>query len=48
VVEVGADLDFAFDGDGDGFFAINDQDQLVNADFLTALPGELFTQKASK
>ncbi|MEE2657804.1 MAG: phosphomannomutase/phosphoglucomutase [Candidatus Latescibacterota bacterium] len=37
VVEEQADVGFAFDGDGDRFFAIDDRGQFVPGDFLTAL-----------
>ena len=37
VVADGADVGFAFDGDGDRFFVIDDRGQFVPGDFLTAL-----------
>ena len=37
VVAEGADAGFAFDGDGDRFFAIDDRGHFVPGDFLTAL-----------
>jgi phosphomannomutase len=39
VQEEGADVGFAFDGDGDRFFAIDDRGLFVPGDFLTALLG---------
>lgn len=39
VVEEGAAIGFAFDGDGDRFFAVDDRGQFVPGDFLTALMG---------
>ncbi|MBI2505760.1 MAG: phosphomannomutase/phosphoglucomutase [Candidatus Latescibacteria bacterium] len=39
VREEGADVGFAFDGDGDRFFAIDDRGEFVSGDFLTALLG---------
>ena len=39
VVDEGADAGFAFDGDGDRFFAIDDRGRFVPGDFLTALMG---------
>ncbi len=39
VVRLGADVGFAFDGDGDRFFVIDDRGQFVAGDFLTALVG---------
>ena len=39
VVRLGADVGFAFDGDGDRFFVIDDRGQFVPGDFLTALMG---------
>lgn len=45
VVELGADIGFAFDGDGDRFFAIDDRGGFVPGDFLTAILGEYFLQK---
>lgn len=37
VVAEGADVGFAFDGDGDRFFVIDDRGRFVPGDFLTAL-----------
>lgn len=45
VVELGADIGFAFDGDGDRFFAIDNRGGFVPGDFLTAILGEYFLQK---
>ncbi|MBT3346316.1 MAG: phosphomannomutase/phosphoglucomutase [Gemmatimonadetes bacterium] len=39
VVEEGAAIGFAFDGDGDRFFAVDDRGKFVPGDFLTALMG---------
>ncbi len=39
LVEEGADIGFAFDGDGDRFFTIDDRGQFVSGDFLTAIMG---------
>jgi phosphomannomutase len=39
VVDEGADIGFAFDGDGDRFFAIDDRGEFISGDFLTALMG---------
>lgn len=39
VVEEKAAIGFAFDGDGDRFFAVDDRGQFVPGDFLTALMG---------
>lgn len=39
VVSEGAAVGFAFDGDGDRFFSIDDQGRFVSGDFLTALLG---------
>ena len=44
VVAEGADAGFAFDGDGDRFFAIDDRGRFVPGDFLTALLGEYLLQ----
>ena len=40
VQQEGADLGFAFDGDGDRFFIIDDRGQFVPGDFVTALLGQ--------
>jgi phosphomannomutase len=39
VVEERADIGFAFDGDGDRFFTIDDRGEFVPGDFLTAIMG---------
>lgn len=41
----GADIGFAFDGDGDRFFTIDDRGEFVSGDFLTALMGQYFLEK---
>jgi phosphomannomutase len=41
----GADIGFAFDGDGDRFFAIDDRGQFISGDFLTAILGQYFLEK---
>ncbi|MGB9753254.1 MAG: phosphomannomutase/phosphoglucomutase [Roseiflexus castenholzii] len=46
VVEEGADTGFAFDGDGDRFFVIDDRGRFVSGDFLTALLGRYLLQRA--
>jgi phosphomannomutase len=45
VVAEGADIGFAFDGDGDRFFTVDDRGQFVSGDFLTALMGQYFLEK---
>lgn len=45
VVEEGADIGFAFDGDGDRFFTIDDRGQFVSGDFMTALMGQYYLEK---
>ncbi len=45
VVAEGADIGFAFDGDGDRFFTIDDRGQFVSGDFLTALMGQYYLEK---
>ena len=45
VVAEGADIGFAFDGDGDRFFTIDDRGHFVPGDFLTALMGQYFLEK---
>ncbi len=45
VADGGADIGFAFDGDGDRFFTIDDRGQFVSGDFLTALMGQYYLQK---
>lgn len=41
----GAAIGFAFDGDGDRFFAIDDRGEFVSGDFLTALMGAYLLEK---
>lgn len=41
----GADIGFAFDGDGDRFFTIDDRGEFVSGDFLTALMGRHYLEK---
>jgi len=45
VVSDGADIGFAFDGDGDRFFTIDDRGQFVSGDFMTALMGRYYLEK---
>ena len=45
VVEDGADIGFAFDGDGDRFFTIDDRGHFVSGDFMTALMGQYYLEK---
>ena len=45
VVEEGADIGFAFDGDGDRFFTIDDRGEFVSGDFLTALMGSYMLER---
>lgn len=45
VVDEDADIGFAFDGDGDRFFTIDDRGQFVSGDFMTALMGQYFLQR---
>jgi phosphomannomutase len=45
VRQEGADVGFAFDGDGDRFFAIDDRGEFVSGDFLTALLGCYLLEK---
>jgi phosphomannomutase len=45
VVEEGADVGFAFDGDGDRFFTIDDRGEFVSGDFMTALLGQYLLEK---
>ena len=40
-----ADIGFAFDGDGDRFFTIDDRGHFVPGDFLTALMGQYYLEK---
>ncbi|MEN9937792.1 MAG: hypothetical protein RLZZ387_4371 [Chloroflexota bacterium] len=46
VVAEGAAAGFAFDGDGDRFFVIDDRGQFVSGDFLTALLGRDLLQRS--
>jgi phosphomannomutase len=41
----GADLGFAFDGDGDRFFVVDDRGEFVPGDFITALMGCYLLEK---
>jgi phosphomannomutase len=41
----GADVGYAFDGDGDRFFTIDDRGDFVSGDFMTALLGQYFLEK---
>jgi phosphomannomutase len=41
----GADIGFAFDGDGDRFFVIDDRGEFVPGDFMTALLAEYILRK---
>jgi hypothetical protein len=41
----GADVGFAFDGDGDRFFTIDDRGSFVAGDFMTALMGSYLLEK---
>jgi phosphomannomutase len=45
VAASGADIGFAFDGDGDRFFTIDDRGHFVAGDFMTALMGQYFLEK---
>ena len=45
VVDEDADIGFAFDGDGDRFFTIDDRGRFVAGDFLTALMAEYLLGK---
>ncbi len=45
VVAEGADIGFAFDGDGDRFFTIDDRGEFVSGDFLTAVMGSYILEK---
>lgn len=44
VLSEGADVGFAFDGDGDRFFAIDDRGHFVPGDFLTALMAQYLSE----
>src|SRR5689334_12888547 len=45
VVAERADVGFAFDGDGDRFFVIDDRGQFIAGDYLTALLGRALLQR---
>lgn len=45
VVAEGADIGFAFDGDGDRCFAIDDRGQFVSSDFLSALVAQYLLER---
>jgi len=45
VVSEGAAIGFAFDGDGDRFFAIDDRGQFISGDFLTSILGQYLLEK---
>jgi phosphomannomutase len=45
VKDEGADIGFAFDGDGDRFFAIDDRGEFISGDFLTAILGRYLLEK---
>jgi phosphomannomutase len=45
VVAEQADVGFAFDGDGDRFFTIDDRGEFVSGDFLTAIMGSYLLEK---
>jgi phosphomannomutase len=45
VVVERADIGFAFDGDGDRFFTIDDRGEFVSGDFLTAIMGSYLLEK---
>jgi phosphomannomutase len=45
VVSERADIGFAFDGDGDRFFAIDDRGEFVPGDFLTAVLGSYLLER---
>ena len=45
VIDEGADLGFAFDGDGDRFFVIDDRGQILAGDFLTSILSRYFLKK---
>ncbi len=45
VVAEGAAIGFAFDGDGDRFFAIDDRGEFISGDFLTAIMGSYLLEK---
>lgn len=45
VVEEAGDVGFAFDGDGDRFFTIDDRGEFVSGDFMTALLGLYYLER---
>lgn len=45
VKDEGAAIGFAFDGDGDRFFAIDDRGEFISGDFLTAIMGSFLLEK---
>jgi len=45
VVSEGADIGFAFDGDGDRFFTIDDRGRFISGDFLTAVMATYLLEK---
>ncbi len=45
VVSEGAAVGFAFDGDGDRFFAIDDRGEFIAGDYMTALMGRYLLKK---
>lgn len=45
VISEGADIGFAFDGDGDRFFTIDDRGEFISGDFMTALLGQYYLEK---
>lgn len=45
VKDEGAAIGFAFDGDGDRFFAIDDRGEFISGDFLTAIMGQYLLEK---
>lgn len=45
VVADKADIGFAFDGDGDRFFTIDDRGEFISGDFLTAIMGSYILEK---
>jgi phosphomannomutase len=46
VLQEHADIGFAFDGDGDRFFTIDDRGQFISGDFLTAIMGSYLLEKS--
>jgi phosphomannomutase len=45
IVKEGADVGFAFDGDGDRFFTIDDRGEFIPGDFMTALLAEYLLKR---